>query len=372
VEHSNIIELNGKRYDAITGEYLGKSRAKPVPAKAPQGRVIDGVVRRSSKVAAPSPVPAAAKAVPHIPAHPAKKTKRHHKPHHARAHQPERAKTLMRHAVKKPQASLKPAIKPQSPAEVAAAPASSLATKKSVAQIDPVRMQRASQTRRHQHVQRFAAPAARTAPHRAPAPVHRAQPKPQHAQAHHAAAPAPQTHARPVDIFEAAIARATSHEQPIPRVARQQHRRKRMWRATAGIAVLLIIGGFVAWTQRAHIELRVASFQAGFQASMPSHQLLGYERGDIRNEHGQIVINYRSGDSHYTLTQRPSEWNSQTLLDSAVAGASTSEPKIVESKGRVVYVYGNNASWVDGGIRYDITGNAPLTPDDIRAIVDSL
>jgi hypothetical protein len=136
--------------------------------------------------------------------------------------------------------------------------------------------------------------------------------------------------------------------------------------------VVLIVGGFVAWIQRPHIELRIASFQAGFQASMPEYQLEGYERSPIRNEHGQVVMSYHFGSNHYQITQQPSNWNSQALYDGVVAGASTEPPKIIQSKGRVVYVYGSNASWVDRGVRYDITGNAPLTPEDIRAVIDSM
>ena len=42
----NVIELNGKRYDAITGAYLGKSNVIPkhITDRYVHGKVIDGCV----------------------------------------------------------------------------------------------------------------------------------------------------------------------------------------------------------------------------------------------------------------------------------------------------------------------------------------
>jgi hypothetical protein len=140
--------------------------------------------------------------------------------------------------------------------------------------------------------------------------------------------------------------------------------------------LLLILAGGVLWSQKPTIELKLASFQAGFQADRPSYQLTGYGHESTSQNHGKVILLYRSGNRHYEITQQSSDWNSQTLLDSSVLGAATDEPQTIESRGRIVYLYKNdeawNASWVDGGVRFDITGNAYLTRDDIRSIVDSM
>ena len=338
---------------------------------------MDGVIRTAPKTA-PQATSEQKAATPHTPHPAATKKPRQHTAKHTARRKPQQAKTLMRHAVQKPHASLKPAIKLQAPVEIAAKPASNLAAKKSAANVDPVKLQRARQVSRHQHVQRFPrttpANAVRPTAHNAPAttPQSRHHPTHQTAAAHHRATPPHQHTAQHTDIFEAAMARATSHAQPTPKHLRQQRRKRRTARIVTVVATLLIVGGLVTWLQWPHVELRVASFQAGFQASMPNHQLEGYERGSIRHEHGQIVMSYHSGDSHYQITQQSSGWGSRTLLDSAVAGASTEEPRVINSKGRIVYLYDNNASWVDNGVRYDITGDAPLTAKDIQAIVDSM
>lgn len=366
MEHNNVIELNGKRYDALTGKYLGKSHAKPVPAAQPsaKGRTIDDVAKRPARTDATEQTAGQAKTT-HTRAAP--RAVRRHKAHRTHPHRPEHAKTLMRHAVKKPDVTLKPKIKPQSSAGIAAAPASKLAPKKSAAQVDPVRMQRARSAVRHSDVQRFGSSAANLAARPVPATHHK------QVRAAYQAPRAAAHHNRHDDIFERAIAHAKSHEQPTPKIARYRHRRKRARHIAAAVALLLIAGLALAWLQKPQIELHLASFQAGFEASLPSYHLTDYKRGAIRQEHGRVVAAYHSGDRYYRITQQASDWNSQTLLDTAVAGASTEDSQVLESKGRLIYLYeGNNATWVDGGVRYDITGNAALKRDDILKIVESM
>lgn len=356
MDNTNVIELNGKRYDAVTGKYLGKGHAKPSFANHSAGasRTIDGVVRPAARphttITSSQPVALPPKAA------------RNHTPAHAAAHQPQHAKTLMRHVVNKP----KPIAKPVKTKQLDRAPSHSLAIKESVSRVNPYRQQRANLARQHQHVSRFQSQPTRAAlePIASRQPVTgqqtaRQQPK----------APAKQDYN---SLFEAAIAHATSHEQPSPRVAKKHHRGRRLMHATIAILVVAVLGGAVAWTQRSQIELQVASWQAGFDVRMPDYALTDYKRSAISQEHGSVFMSYQSGDRKYQITQQRSNWNSQTLLDQSVAGASTDEPQVIENKGRIIYIYGSNVSWVDGGIRYDITGNAPLTTGDAISIVDSM
>lgn len=184
-------------------------------------------------------------------------------------------------------------------------------------------------------------------------------------------APRPQAvhHTKP-DIFEAAIARANSHEQPPVKHQTTKHRRhRRAVGFVAGLTVLLLASGFWAYLNMSSIELKIASMKAGFTAQLPAHQPTGYELTDIQNRSGQIVLEYRSGDRNYQITQQPTDWNSRTLGDSIIADAN-SQP--VQSKGRTIYIYDGVASWVSGGVRYDLTGNAGLDTDQITAIAGSM
>jgi hypothetical protein len=389
----NVIELNGKRYDALTGAYLGAGHAPAAaPAKHAKGRVIDGFIRPTATNAHVTPIPKKSAAAHTATApNPVSKPKSITKPSTAtarpstaphpvtvaKAHQPERAKTLMRRSVRKPEAVMKPAIKPQAPAEIAAKPVSAIVPKRSALQVDPQRLERAQTTVKHTGVRRFQpakpdhSPAAMqhsptTATHNAHVPVIAVRPAPEH---HTGKSPTPHAH---TDIFEAAIARANSHKQQ-PHKPLHKIRRRRFINIAAGIAAFFVIGGFVTYLNMPNIQLHIASMQAGFKADMPRFKPNGYAlQGGVQRSGNTVTMTFQSGENNFSLTQQPSDWNSQTLLENTFA-LQSSQHKTVEAAGRTVYIYDDsNATWVDGGVRYDVTGNAPLSTNDITNLASSL
>jgi hypothetical protein len=290
---------------------------------------------------------------------------------------------------------LKPAIKTQSPTELMAAPIKTIATplekKLSVKQVNPTRLAHAKTVTKSQHVRRFnqaalQAPAARpalAAPQGSMARPHvaaqTARPgtyldlRRQQTAAHHAAAQTRQPVApaqQPTDIFEAAIAHATSHEQPAPKLRRKH---SKLVNVLAGVGAFLILGGFITYLNIPNIEVHVASLQAGFHAQIPGYRPTGYALdGSIHAKNNTVAMRFTSGDSSYTVTQQPSNWDSQTLLDNYVAFADGSH-KAIQSHGRTIYIYGGtNATWVNGGVRYDISGDASLTSDELVSLATSM
>lgn len=417
----NIIELNGKRYDAVTGAFLGVAGAKPHLPGTPvsqRGRVIDGFIRKPQTTGTTVVKPTAA--TPHhatkptAPAkHVAKTTepvkkvahKAGHPIKHIKPHQPERPKTLMRHVVHKPHAKMKPAIKTQATASIAARPVSEIAIplekKLSVTQVNPVRLARAQHVAKSHHVRRFA-PQRQAAPTQiaavpvqpAPGSSHRAQQvqpvatsarparaasvaarpatRAQYAPAR-AAAPAravTKQQEEQVDVFEAAIAHARSHEQQAPRLSKRSNR---ILNWAAGFGAFLLIASFVAYLNMNTIELRIASVRAGFSAEMPNYTPTGYALGPVKAQKGKVSLSFKSGESTYHVTQEASDWDSQTLYDNYVSTLG-GNPETVESKGRTIYIYnGNNATWVNGGVRYEINGNnASLSSDELVAMATSM
>jgi hypothetical protein len=433
----NVIELNGKRYDAITGDLLGSGTAKAVSHLAAKhsapasGKVVDGFFRgakaahtpapvakkntiakqgvvkvvrtvRSPKAITPSKAIAPVKPITKIaeaetkPAprpkprsasemhaslasKPAKKTVptavQHHAGHahlrpHAVAkpaarHEVQLSQTLMRSAVHRPDVRMKP----QAPAEIAAAPASSLLRKRSVASVDPTRAKRAKLATRNTNIQRFhvahygIAPVKHIVQHPGVVPVIPVKTHP--VTALHRSDPA-----RPSDIFENAIRHAHSHEEPLHHP--HTRKRRRFINIAAGIAVLFVLGGFVTYMNLPNIQLHIASIETGFHASMPTYAPTGYAlRGGVHHSGGTVTMNFASGDSSYQITQQSSNWDSQALLDNTLALSGPHHT--LERSGRTIYVYGgSNASWVTGNVRYDITGNASLNADELAAIATSM
>lgn len=417
----NIIELNGKKYDALTGEFLGESHVKATTASrsiaSQRGRVIDGFVKNKAvshpTVITPQPLKAPKKApqshasnakpsaIKHMDVRrtTAKVTQGHHKQ--------ERPKTLMRHVVKKPQVTMKPSLKTTNPSEIMAAPKGTVARplekKLSASNVNPFRLARARHVPKSHHIQRFEK-VRQPVPHVAAS--HQQTPASLSTSAAAISRPAQYANAtrsmrqdfRPVtpqtavtssvspvttshaasskaaDIFEAALAHATSHEEKTPVHAKYRSSRQRRWvNVMAGIGAFLLIGGFIGYMNMTNIELRVASVRAGFQAQLPSYQPTGYALdGGIKSANGQVAMNFRSGDRIYTVTQEASDWNSSTLLDQTAA--ERGEPsQTIQAKGRTIYIYDDsNATWVNGGVRYQVNGNAPLNADELVSLATSM
>ena len=400
----NVIELNGKKYDALSGTLLGESRVKATTASratSQRGRVIDGFMRPATAHQAQTTVikPQPAKPAPLQPLAAVKKTVSKPKnldikriasnKSHMQPHQPERPKTLMRHVVKKPDVSIKPAIKTAQPSEVMAAPKGTivrpLEKKLSASNVNPFRLARSRHVSRSHHIHRFeqARPAVQSVSQTAGRPAASRMTRPQvqmntpQVVVNKAAMPAaPAVAAQSAapssgDIFEAALAHATSHEQT--HITPKKHRSRHFVNIMAGIGAFLLIAGFAAYMNMTNIELRVASMRAGFHAQLPHYQPEGYAMdGGIESGQGRVAINFRSGTSRYTITQEASDWNITTLLDQSTTERGKPS-QTIESNGRTIYIYdGSNATWVDSGVRYQISGNAALNADDLVSLATSM
>jgi hypothetical protein len=407
VSQNNVIELNGKQYDAITGAFLGESRIKATPDKRTptqhRGRAVDGFMRNRATGLAPTVVkPNAAPktvAAPVITGGKAtaagKRMDIQRSVKHAKAHQPERAKTLMRHIVAKPKTQIKPAIKTTAPSEVMAKPSGTIAKqlekKMSVTQVNPIRLARSRQVAKSHHIRRYNQAHAKQQPAPSTATV---QPQPVQRPVQYVARPAAHQasnaaessntirHAaiqqpakqNAADIFEAALAHANSHQEPLQRNSGHRAARKRRFASiAAGFGAFLVIGGFIAYLNMPTIELRVASIQAGFHAEMPGYRPTGYALdGGVKSSEGKIEMTFRSGDSSYQITQEVSDWNSATLLDQNTEQRGTPN-QTIQSKGRIIYIYDDaSATWVDSGIRYEINGDAALDSNELVSLATSM
>ncbi len=332
-------------------------------------------------------------------------------------HQPQKGQTLMRHIVKKPVANPKKAYKAVVPKEMAVAvkPGTEAPSHKLAAHtVDHHRLTRARSTRQSQHIKRFSSlqqnhpvkqeqQATVTAKAQSPTPrpqvaAHTSQVSVRQAQVQQAplrrsavqAHPGQRTayqgvrpgqshvaHAnrqvqknQPADIFEAAIANARSHEQPAYKPRKKAG--QRILQIGSFVAAFIAIAGFVAYLNMPNIELRVASAKAGFHAQLPDYKPTGYAmQGGVKTTNGVVSVSFQSGTSKFTLQQQQSNWDSRTLLDNVVAMESD-DHKTYQSQGRTVYIYGNNAAWVNGGILYSMQITGEMTPQEVVSIATSI
>ncbi len=299
--------------------------------------------------------------------------------HHRREH----AKTLMRSAVTKPQpvklAALSSRLEPSSSAvRIISAPLLHVQERHS----------RAKQTTKSRLISRFGTDLVEPQIDKKTLPlqVKRHPDEPVNKYAHSAISDSltnrlTETASDTSDIFTAALSRATSHEQPAPSVAshRKSKRsgiRRRAANVLVSTAVVLVLGSFIAYQNMASINLHMAATKAGVQASLPTYRPAGFALSrHIQTSPGQIVISFHSNSDNrnFSITQKASDWNSQTLLDNFVALHDSHYQRLSQSNGKTIFVYGDaNATWVDGGVWYNIVGNSSLSNEQLLKLANSL
>jgi hypothetical protein len=144
--------------------------------------------------------------------------------------------------------------------------------------------------------------------------------------------------------------------------------------ASASLA-LLLLGGYFTYLTMPQISTRVAAAQAGINASYPAYQPSGYSlSGPVAYKEGNVSMKFaaNAGPQDYTLSQSKSGWDSSAVLDNYVTPAAGTRYTTTSSNGLTIYTYGTNAVWVNGGILYTISGNAPLSPEQVQRIATSL
>lgn len=365
----HVIELNGQKYDATTGKPVAvtnTSAAQPTP-KAPSGpRHLDGFSRRPGAVkqaiAPPRPV-------------------------HSKT---QKSQTLMRKAVTKPIAPAKMHAKVASPASHAA----HISPQPKVESIKPGRAIRATHITQSNLISKFGKNPATINSEVVPVkPVptpsgsvgHVA--KPVAAPHTHKAAPFSHTETTPAhgpknDVFQKAIDHAVSHKSPKLKKPRVHHRIAKKLRVSPRVVTfsgmtlaVLAVGSLLAYQNMPEIAMRVASARAGLNANLPAYQPSGFSlSGPIKYDSGEVTVNYQSHSDQraFNVVQKNSSWNSETLLENFVA--TTKQPyQTFQANGRTIYIYeGNKATWVDGGVWFNIDGEANLNSDQLLKIADSL
>lgn len=346
--------------------------------------------------------------------------KPHHTASHVKAHRQQPTKTLMRHAVKPPHpgklasiASATNGAHAHGALQPKATHTATVAPKLSSAVINPQRAHRARYANRSQSVEHFR-PAVQPTQHSAlaSAPVtssiQPAQPyTPQLApiSSLHLQSQSRQQSSRPLaaarrpyrqpalaapsqydsdeqheqDLFDQALAQAVSHEQPavqepVLRAARRKgSRARRVLALTASFAVFVALCGLVAFQQRHQIQLQMASAKAGFAASTPLYIPQDYKAGKMTYVNGTVATLFEAKDKQtFVIVQKKSNWDSQTLLDNFVA-VSNQDYRGFQSNGRTVYVIGkSSATWVNGGIWYQIKEANNLDDEQLVKIAASM
>lgn len=316
-------------------------------------------------------------------------------PNLAKSHKPSKSQTLMRRSVAKPSpASLKARTHVQQRTDaLIQQPSINVLPKMSSYHIDERRSTRARLTPHSPQVSRYAAAGepkpANAYPSLQPTkPMQTMHPHPRAGTMTDVVAPKPHvgsvhtskaSQAASTDIFEQALARATSHQEPLHPHPKSRRRRgikgKRALSIGAGTLACAILLGFFAWQNSARLTIHYADHKAGVAATLPAYQPTGYKIGRLSYSPGIVAVNFSnsaSGDT-FDIVQRPTTWDSRSLRDGFVA-LQDKAYKTIQGAGQTIYTYGNNnASWVSNGIWYQVNNNnGNLSPQQLISLASSM
>ncbi len=406
MQSKTTIELNGKRYDAVTGAILGDAKSAPVRA----GKNIDGFFRartmpsqttsavqsKSATVAAPAaPQPAKkpgrARSFNHAKAHapmpaktvPARKEQstaisvaRPNGPrpkgadvNHAKAHPVQNSITLMRKAVHRPQPSLHKQLRPAGALQHATP--SLIVPKQSVATVDEARLARAQTTPRSTQVTRHGEPiAAAIQPSIVPLAVQPVPVKPEGEVP--PTSPPPQPNNKPTtDIFEHALANA-SHFVDMKAHTRdyKKHVRRHVGSMLAGTLALVVMAGLAAYQNTPGLQFKVASVQAGVSSNMPNLKASGFAFTGVKAQNDKLTVGFSGASGDYQLIQQRTNLSSNDIIKDVGATDASGAPnyRAVQVGNTTVYRLSNtNATWVSNGTWYTVTGGN-LTDSQLESL----
>lgn len=228
---------------------------------------------------------------------------------------------------------------------------------------------------------------ARFAPHPvAPKPVQAAKsdiaarPHPVVAKAHIAHEQRHVTASKPAaksaqTIKEDAIVAALATPPPKPVKKSFFKRHPRFISVGSIIAIVALLGGYLTYVNMPGLSVRVASAQAGIEASYPDYRPDGYSlSGPVTFSDGEVTMKFvaNTGTRSFSITQEESSWDSSAVLNNIVKDAVGDKYITSQERGLTIYTYSGNAAWVNAGILYTIEGDAPLSGEQIRRIATSL
>jgi hypothetical protein len=383
----NVIEINGRKYDAQSGKLLDDSKAKapvsnPIPTSS-NSQVIDGVQRSNTQ----STTREIAKPVSHKPEIKPKSTT----PNTSRRvvdgfrKKTQKSTTLSRKVVKNPHKNA-PNIHakslPNAPvSSVPVTPEKSSIFKK----VPDARLARAMSQKTSSVISKFSKDIS------AVKPVINHNLKVKQPENHQKLATSNKSIVEQSNlqkqVFQHSISNQTTHRNdavniekkvttPVhKKVAHTVARKRYMTGLVAACFAFLLLGGFIAYQRIPQLAVKVAARQAGFNAKVPSAIPSGFSfKSPVKAEKDSLTIAYNSNtDSrNFVVTQKPTTWTSESLLSSFLVN-SKRQYQTYYDKGLTVFVYDtSNATWVDKGIWYTIETDGSLSSEQILSIASSI
>lgn len=209
-----------------------------------------------------------------------------------------------------------------------------------------------------------------------PAAVHpiaqKAEARLEQAHAHRAPAAVKPSSVIKQEAINEALSRAPRHNAVKP--MKQPKRVSRMLSFASMAFSLLLLAGYLTYINLPNLSVRVAASQAGIDAGYPSYRPDGYRLAGVNYDAGSVSLKFaaNAGPQKFTITQQRTSWDSTAVKENYVKNNWGDDVVPYSERGLTIYAHEGNAAWVNGGILYTITGDAPLSSSQVRSIATSL
>ena len=182
------------------------------------------------------------------------------------------------------------------------------------------------------------------------------------------------------EVKEFAISQAIKKSREESKKSRGIHRksffmRKKFISFSMGFAVAIFGVGHLTYVNLPDIASRITAFQSGMAVETPAYIASGYSPKGLAYFDGKNVnFEYKKGDSNYKVQQSQSGWDSSALLQNYVTKKWSEDYSTTYSNGLTIYSNRRGESvWVNNGKLYkvEVSGNK-ISDEEIRKIATSL
>jgi hypothetical protein len=354
---NSIVEVNGNRYDAVTGKLIRAGQNIKHSTHQTKRKMVDGFT-----LAAHNRKESLSKSHTDRPKTQAQGL---HRP-------PQKPKTLIRKGLKKPHSS----------EGVASSNAHNLASK-----INPLKQLRSQSISKHSGVNRFGH-------FSSPKNAKPTQPRVEIIRKTHSPSKNSKLQDLPPSLvtsvshrklelmLDDALLKANAHKQMMNVSTRRRGLPGKVgslprWLSFSLVGlVLLITASFLIYRNLPAVAVYLAASKAQVNASMPTYTPPGFDyTGPLSYKKGAVTMNFKdkiNPAQHFSLTQETSGWSSSTIEASGLPKDVNVQSSQVS--GTTVYIYGDNndAMWVNESVLYKLKNKAELPREQVLRIVQGL
>lgn len=170
------------------------------------------------------------------------------------------------------------------------------------------------------------------------------------------------------------LSAATAHQNAHHHKPKTKHRTKKAPMLASGVAVAVLISGFIVYQSMPNLSVNLASERAGISARIPAYTPSGFSLSkDVVYSPGRVVVSFKSNtdDRQYKIEQQTPNLN-KAELEKVIQESSKGQYQIIDMNGFSVYISDSTARWSKDGMLFTLTGESGLSSTQIASIATSL